>query len=257
MVESKKFKNDVKRSVEAGVRPIELEFFPVVDFDDGTPIAYRSELVIHSAIKGEMREKYYTRVIDDKDCGTELFEYAVTRLAQALNTFRTRGKDVKFVSVRCPSELVEKIDFYQTLKRLVGKQSKETRSRMCIEFPPSVLDKNRDKAITAILDVKAVGLKTAIRNCGKDDFAVTKLAEITPDIVYTDPSVSAWAGDRNKPRLFTSFTAFLGCLGIEVIAEAEEKYRKKMRGADCGGFISANCEPISFETILNRSGGVE
>ena len=249
MAESEKFINDVKRSVESGVRPIGLGFFPVVDPEDGTPIAYRSEIVILSTIKGE---KYYTRVSDSAECGKELFEYAINRLAGILRDLKSRGKDVKFVSVRCPAELVEKIDFYETLKRLTGKQSKETRGKMCIEFPSSLLDRNQDKANTAILDIKAVGLKTAIRNCGNDDFAIAKLAKITPDIVYTDPSVSVWATDRNKPHLFKAFTSFLGCFGTEVIVEAEEKYRKLMRGADCVGFISTTGESVSLKTILDR-----
>ncbi len=252
MAGTDKFENDVRRAAASGVRPIEFRFFPVADFDENRHKAYRAETVIHSTVKGEMPENYYTRVSDEGECGLKLFKNSVARVAEVLETFKELDKQVDFISVRCPAAFVGRIDFYETLKSLTKNESGDIRRRICVEFPSSLIEAETSAAVTAVADVKALGIKTAVRGCGKEDFPVTKLAKIMPDIVYTDPSVAEWTKDESGRRLFVSFVSFVSEMGIDVIVEAADEYKKATGGAECYGFLSTAGESLSLGEITER-----
>ena len=249
---SEQFNRDVRSAIDSGVRPIEFRFFPIVDFEDGVEIAYRTEIEIRSLLIGDMNEKFYERTVEDKNCGVTFFRHATERAIRVIKTLKRGGKDVKFVSIKCPASLVEKIDFYETLKEILKKNTGFDKSKLCIEFSSSVLDKNEEKTRIAIADVKALGVKTAIRGCGEKDFTVTKLAEVSPDIAYIDKTLTEWADDRNKPRFFVSFVAFVKNVVSEVIIEGEDKYRKLTRNTDCDGFLSTTAKPKSLDEIIKE-----
>ncbi len=252
MTERGKFRNDVRRALESGVRPIEFRFFPVADFDGNEYKAYRAETVIHSTVKGEMPEKYYARVSDQGKIGLGLFGNSVVRLTEVLKKLKECDRQAEFISVRCPVSLVGQIDFYETLKNLTENENSDIKSRICIEFPSSLVQAETSKAASAVADIKALGMKTAVRGCGKDDFPVTKLIKLMPDVVYTHPSVAEWIKEDGGKRLFSSFASFVTEMGIGVIAEADDEYKKAISGADCLGFLSTKSPSLSFEEIINR-----
>ncbi len=250
MAKNDKFKNDVRQAIDSGVRPVEFVFFPVTDFDGKEHKAYRAETVIHSTLKGEMPESYYTRFSDEDKCGLRLFKNSVVRLIEVLNKLKEAERQIDFISVYCPAFLVESIDFYETLKNLTKNESDDIKSKICIEFPQALTETDLSKAITAVSDIKALGMKTAVRGCGREDFPVTKLTKIMPNIVYTHPSVAEWVKEEGGRRLFSSFISFVTDMGISVIVEGKDEYKKATSGADCYGYLSVDFKPLSIEEII-------
>ncbi|MBQ0099741.1 MAG: EAL domain-containing protein, partial [Firmicutes bacterium] len=224
----------------------------IIDFEHGFPVAYRTEMLIHSILLGEMPENSYTYVSDYRDCGVELFKRTILHIIRAVEKFNHKGRNIKFLSMRCPAELVEKIDFYETLKEILMENQTFNPEQLCLEFPASILSKNEEKAKTAILDTKALKIKTSIIGCGEKEFPLSKLVEVTPDMVVLDKSATMYAGDRNKPQLLASMVSYIKSMGIDAIAEGEESSRKLMRSTECIGFTVTNADSLSFKEALEQ-----
>lgn len=251
-LEAKVFNEYVSQSIDSGVKPLELRFFPIIDFEQGFPLAYRTEMLIHSIILGEMPEKTYTYVSDYRECGEELFKRTILHIIRASEKFNKKNRNVQFFTMRCPAELIGRIDFYKTLREILKENKTFNPEKLCLEFPASILSKNEEQARTAILDIKALKIKTSIIGCGEKEFPLSKMVEVTPDMVVIDPSATILAGDRNKPGLLSSMVAYIKSMGIEAIAEGEENSRKLMRGTECIGFIQTNSDSLSFKEALEQ-----
>lgn len=244
-------KEYIRLTVDAGVPPLELRFYPIVDVESGAPIAYRTKTTIHSVILGEMEEGSYTYVTDRRACGIELLKHNVQHAFTAIRAFAEAGReDVKFITVRCPAELAYREDLYEIVSHVVEKNPATDKNKLCLEFPAPLLDADKEKAGRALKDMKILGLRTAIVGCGEESFPVSKLLSVTPDIVFLDPSATEWAGSRNKPQLLSSFVSYIRSMGMDAIAEGTEKERRAMRGSDCIGFAYTDGEGISAEEAI-------
>lgn len=248
----------VQMSVESGVAPLELKFYPFVECDSGLPIAYRTKTTIHSVKLGDLAEDDYTYVSDKRECGVELLKHNIQHAITAINKFIAAGRNVKFVSVRCPSELVETADLYEIFSEVIQKNPSLKPEMLCLEFPASlIMEQKSDKARTGVLDMKLLNIRTALVGCGTEDFPISKLLAVTPDIVILAPEATAWVGSRDKPRLFSSLVSYVNSMDIEVIAEGTEEQRKSMRGSDCSGFFVTDCEPLTLDEAVAQKEDAE
>lgn len=240
----------VKMSVDSGVSPLELRFVPIVSCETGFPVAYKTKTQINSNIMGTLTEEDYTNITDRMDCGTELLKHSLQHVLTAVAKFEEKFRNVSFFTVRCPVGIADNQRLYDTLSAVLKKNPLIKPEKICLEFPPELLEKDVETAKKCLNDAKLLKVRTLIGECGKEGFPLTRLIDITPDVVILDKEATKWAGDRNKPRLLTSMIAYLGSMGISVLATGNEKQRKAMRTTDCIGFIYDDEKTLSLEEAL-------
>ena len=248
--ETARFDEYVRQSVEAGVPPLELRWIPIVEPDSGAPVAYRAETVIHSVLLGDLPPEAYTYVSDKQEIALPLLRHALQHAITALRAFDRAERPVAFLSVRCPAELVEQADLYAELSLVLQKNPSVDPQRLCLEFPASLMDRQTEKARTAVQDLRLLKLRTALVGCGAEEFPIAKLLTVSPDMVFLDPSVTAYAGSRNKPRLLPALVSLLHAMRIDAIAVGSEEQRQAMRRTDCIGFVRTDGPALSLEQAL-------
>lgn len=247
------FDDYVALSLESGVPPIDFIYRPIVDCDAGEVIALRAETVINSVVLGRLGEADYTGVCDERESGIALFAQSVRHALRAIERFRECSTPISFLSVRCPAEIAETpgADLFGMVRDALREHRTVPPSALCIEFPPSLMEKHTDKARTALLDLKALKVKTMIAGCGKEDFPISKLVTVPPDAVMLDESATAWAGSRDKPALFSALVSYLKSMGIEAYAAGTAEKRRALRNSDCVGFLDSERAPLTQAEVLD------
>ncbi len=259
MNESQSFNEYVRLSVDSGIQPLTLKFEKIVDCDRGIPIAFRTETVINSILLGTLNEKDYKEVCDKLNTGVEVFKHSLQHVITALKSFDKLETPIKFLSLRCPSEIVEndEVDLYKIMSAVLEKNPKLDPDKLCIEFPSSLMDKNTERARTALLDMKILKVRTLLTGCGKEDFPLSKLITVPPDAVILDNSATEWAGSRDKPNLVSSLVAYVKSMGIDTIAEGDGEKRRALRNTDCLGFIELGGNKLDLSGALECMKAVE
>jgi len=248
----KSFNEYLQMSIDAGIEPLELIYYPVVDIEEGLPIAYRAKMTIHSIILGDMEEETYIDVSDTKKCSKELLKRTILHAMNDYKAFVKAERNIEFISIRCPSEIITKLSLFDLVSELLNENPWFDSTKLCLEFPESLLKKDYEKTRIQILDMKLLHIKTLVSGCGKDDFLLSKLTTITPDYVLLDPSATSYAGSRNKPRLIPSLVEYIKSMGIKTIAEGFGIYRKLLRNTDCIGFSDINQAALTKKQAVSQ-----
>lgn len=236
--------------IDTGIKPLELKFIPIRDLEEGQPFAFRTKTIINSTVEGVLQEKDYTFVSDNKDICVELLKHNLGHAVYAIEAFKTNRKNIDFVTVRCPSNILQIADIYEVLKDVVYQYPDFDMRKICLEFPSDILDTDIDKASTGLKDIKLLKFKSAIVGAGNKDFKLSKLAYITPDFVFVDKEATSWADNRNKPYMLSRLVSYLASIGVQVINEGEQKHFRALQRTDSIGFISVPNEVYSLEEAI-------
>ena len=70
------------------------------------PVAYRTTVDINSVIAGVLTEKEYAPYSDRHAIGVELFRHHLQHVITAIFAFEKAKRDVRFLTVACPAEIV-------------------------------------------------------------------------------------------------------------------------------------------------------
>jgi len=244
------FNEYVRATIESGIKPLEILYYPIVDIEEGFPIAFRCKTLIHSVIEGDLRDIDYSYVSDVRNVGINLLRHQIRHLINAYKRFNENEIEIEYLSIRCPKELPDEASLYNIVKEELSRYPWFIPSKMCLEFDSELLNIDDKKAKETILDMKLLKVKTALIGCGKDDFLISKLIDVTPDYVYLDERTTSYAGSRDKPTYLRSLVEYLKSMGISVIAEGKEEFRKPLRNTDCIGFYNIDVLPKSLDEAL-------
>lgn len=247
------FNHYVKLQIDSGLIPLETLLYPIVPVDGTQPIAFRSSTTINSIIMGVMKQENYVPVSDNRLCGTELLKHNIQHAIATLKAFDKAHKRCDFISVRCPAQVIEKMELYDEVRKILQKNPSVDPSRICIEFTEELVDIDTEKAKYAVLDMKLLKLRTALVGVGKEESKVSKLVSLPVDLAIIDKEATKWAGDRNKPQLFNSLLSYIKAMGVESIPEGNEAQRKELHYSEAVGFMFEGTSPISVEEGVNAA----
>lgn len=247
------FNHYVKLQIDSGLTPLEPVFYPIVPVDGVQPIAFRSATTINSIIMGVMKQDDYSPVSDNRLCGTELFKHNIQHAIASLKAFDKAHKRCDFIAVRCPAQLIEKMELFEVVKGVLQKNPSVDPSRICVEFTENLIDLDTEKAKYAVLDMKLLKLRTALVGVGKEESKVSKLVSLPVDLAIIDKEATKWAGDRNKPQLFNSLLSYIKSMGVDSIPEGSEEKRKELHYSEAVGFMFEGIDPVSLEDAVNAA----
>ena len=213
------YKYRIARTLDSGVLPLILRYDQINSCDTRLPVAYRTQTLVRSTELGYLTPDEYKNACDSSEVGFRLTEWSVVKAMKHITRFVESGRAIEWISVRCPSAMVERVDFYKWMKRLIKENKFRYPTKLCLEFDTSLLNKNTEKARLAVLDMKLLGVKTLLSGCGGADCHTSRIVEIPVDLVMLDKSVTKWTGSRNKPTLVTSIIPYLRSMRTEVYAD--------------------------------------
>ncbi|MBR5769812.1 MAG: EAL domain-containing protein, partial [Clostridia bacterium] len=203
------------------------------------PIAYRSFTYINSVLEGVIPPEKYAYAADETDRGERLARWNVAKAVEAIQTFEAFDRNVDFVTARVPASLTRQPDLYSWMKDLLGQLKLDDPSKLCLEFPRTLLYEEVETARTSLLSMKLLKVRTLMTGCGERDCPVTALVELPVDMVLLSPHVSAMSDNRDKNHVFAAFVNFLRSLPVDVIGDGiynDEQITAHSR-ADCSGYI--------------------
>lgn len=251
--EESQFNKHVQLSIESGVAPLELVFYPIVTMDGNEPKGFRSSTIIHSILYGDLKEDKYLHITDNRAVGIELLKHNIQHAITSLRSFDKAKKRCDYITVRCPSQILEKASIYDIVKEVLEVNPNVDPSRICIEFPEDLVEQNVERVQKSVLDLKVLKVKTALQGVGREDFKISKLVSIPVDLAILDKTASEWAGSRNKPQLFNSLLSYIKAMGVDSIAVGNEAEKKEMHFSEAVGFMFEGTEPITLIEAINMA----
>lgn len=236
------YKHRVTRTLDAGVLPLVLRYRQINACDSRLPIAYRTETIVRSTALGYLTQREYQHACENTEVGFRMAEWSIVEAMKHITHFVEAGRDVQWISVRCPSSMVERVDFYKWMKRLIRENHFRYPAKLCLEFDTSLLSKKTEPARLAILDMKLLGVKTLLVGCADADCPMARLVQIPVDMVMLAPSVTKWTGNRNKPQVVPSLIPYLRSMRTEVYAAGvqNDEQISLLNRLECVGYTTAS-----------------
>ena len=250
------YKKRVSRTLDAGVLPLVLRYSQINACDTKAPVAYRTDTVVRSTALGHLTPTEYRHVFETTDAGFRMAEWNVIEAMKHITHFVEAGRAVQWISVRCPARMVERVDFYKWMKRLIRENHFRYPTKICLEFDASLLSQKTEAARLAVLDMKLLGVKTLLSGCGNAECPLSRLVDIPVDMVLLDPSVTKWTGSRNKPQVIPTLIPYLKSMRAEVYADGvlNDDQIVLLNRMECMGYVTAPSYEGKYPT--NRDMGV-
>ena len=232
------YRKRIARTLKSGVKPLSLKYSQLNACDTRLPIAYRTETVVRSMALGYLTASEYKNACETSDVGFRMAEWGVIEAMQHITRFIESGRNIEWISVKCPAKMVERVDFYKWMKRLIKENNFQYQKKLCLEFDASIFEQNTDDARLAVLDMKLLGVKTMVM--ADENTSVSKLVDVPVDIVLLAPSLTRWTGSRNKPQLIPTMVSYLKSMRAEVYADGvlNKDQILLLSRSECGGYAT-------------------
>ncbi len=239
------YKHRVEKTLDSGVLPLVLRYHQINACDTRLPVAYRTQTVVRSTALGYLTPSTYQHVFETTDMGFRLAEWNVIEAMKHITKFMESGRELQWISVRCPSRMVEYVDFYKWMKRLIKENNFRHPTKLCLEFGTSLLYQKTEPARLAVLDMKLLGVKTMLVGCADTNCPTARLVQIPVDLVMLAPSATKWVGSRNKPQLIPTLIPYLKSMRADVYADGVLNYDQisLLNRFECSGYATS----LSYE----------
>ncbi len=231
--------NYVDMAVHSGVAPIEVRYSGIYDCYNKTPIAYKSFTYINSVIDGVIPPEKYCFAADGTDTGIKLAERNIINAMKMIDRLENAGRNVRFVTARCPAVLAERDDMYEFVHSLIKRQDFHKPEKLCLEFPQSLLYGDKEKVRVGMLNMKLLKVMTMMTGCGEDDCPVTPLMNIPVDSVLLSPAITSLTDSRTGSSNAAAFITLIKDFDIKIYADGvcgDEQITSLLR-LDCSGYI--------------------
>lgn len=247
------YKNRVSKTVDSGVLPLKLRYCQVNSCDGKLPIAYRTSTFVRSMSLGYISPRDYQTACETTDVGLRMAEWNVVQAMKHITRFVESGREIQWISVHCPSKIVETVDLYKWMKRLIKENDFQYPDKLCLEFGVSLLNRKTEPARLAVLDMKLLGVKTMLVGCASGNCPIARLVQIPVDMVMLAPSVTQWTGSRNKPQVVPSLISYLKSMRTEIYADGvlNDDQILLLSRYECVGYITAPVYRGQYSTNRN------
>jgi EAL domain-containing protein (putative c-di-GMP-specific phosphodiesterase class I) len=187
---------------------------------------------------GYLTASEYKNACETSDVGFRMAEWGVIEAMQHITRFIKSGRNIEWISVKCPAKMVERVDFYKWMKRLIKENDFRYPKNLCLEFEASLFEQKTEEARLAVLDMKLLGVKTMVM--ADENTSVSKLVDVPVDIVLLAPSLTRWTGSRNKPQLIPTMVSYLKSMRAEVYADGvlNKDQILLLSRSECGGYAT-------------------
>ena len=232
----------VAMTAASGVAPLEMRFSQINSCYRRLPIAYRSYTYINSVLEGVLPPEKYAFAADETERGIRLAKWNIREAIRAIRRFEEAGRNIEFVSVRCPARLALEQDLFAWMQQVLKDNAFDQPEKLCLEFPQSLLYEDAERVRASILSMKLLKVRTMMSGCGEKDCPVTLLMNLPLDYVVLAPWITVRTDSREQGAAVTALLSFLRAIPIDVIADgaASDEQIRMLSRADCWGYIPSS-----------------
>lgn len=225
----------VKETIESGITPLSLEFFPVGFFTDEEKLL-RSIITVNSLDLGVLGHDQYRFVARRTGLGARLVRCHLLKLFRELSAMIAIDPNAATVTVPVYARWLFDGTLVNDLLELQSLYYEVAPKKICIELSADILYEDLAVAKEKIDEIRALGYSVAISEVGDRFCPVFRLSELNFDYAFMDAYSVKTLGDDSAERIAGSLVEYLHRLGVKVIApglDTGEKIEAAKRiGAD-------------------------
>ena len=233
----------IREALASGLEPIVVYKRPVFSSNgDPEPIAYRTETVLNSTISGTLTPDDYRFTSDKSKRGILLSDRTLESVCEAIDAMPEGDRSIKWISLSCPVSMITNTDLIETLDKTFG-GDKEKRKKLMLEFPATILYKEDEIIRQTLLDMKLIGVKSALVGYGNEYCPMLRLSSLPFDYVILDERVRELM--KSDQKAAETLISFARNLRVDVVAtgiEDPEEEAPLFYRADCFGYTLAKSE---------------
>lgn len=231
----------LREALSSELEPITVYKQPVFSCNGSPePVAYRTETVLNSTLVGRLEPQDYQSTADKSARGILLADRTLYSVCKAIELLPESENRIKWFSLYCPVSMITETDLIDTLGKLFG-EDKEKRKKLMLEFPVSALYEDSEKLRGTLLDMKLLGVKSALAGYGTEFCPMMRLAAFPFDCVILDPEVRSLM--QRDQKAAETLIAYARSLRIDVVAtgiENGEEEAPLYYRADCFGYTDVS-----------------
>ncbi len=206
----------VKETIESGITPISLEFFPVSLFDSDEKLL-RSILTVNSLDLGALGYPQYRFVARRTKLGNELVSRHLLKLFRALPEMLRNDPDISAVTVPVYARMLFDGALASMLVDIQSLYYEVPPRKVCIELSADILYEDLAVAKEKIDELKDLGYRVAISEVGDQFCPVFRLSELNFDYAFMDEYSVKSLDDDSAQRIAGSLVDYLHHLNAKVI----------------------------------------
>lgn len=207
----------VKETIESGITPISLEFFPVVFFNSDEKLL-RSTMTVNSLDLGALGSDQYRFVARRSGIGAQLVRRHLLKLFRELSVMVAIDPDIAAVTVPVYARLLFDDTLVNDLLELQSLYYEVAPKKICIELSADILYEDLAVAKEKIDEIRSLGYSVAISEVGDRFCPVFRLSELDFDYAFMDAYSVRTLGDDSAERIAGSLAEYLHRLDVKVIA---------------------------------------
>ena len=235
----------IRETLESGVEPISIHYRTVFSCSMHDRIAFRTKLVLNSITLGELGPESYRITAEQSERAEQLAALNLKLILRKIDEFLENGTKFEWISFTCPLTLLLNGTLPEQITELFGGDKKKI-SKLCIEFPSSILYGDPADYREKLLDLEAVGANTLISGFGSEFCPVLRLGMFPFKFVSLDPVQTAYMQDKERAKSVEAIVDYISGLHASVIAEdlKEESEAAPWYKCDSFGYTRAGLDEI-------------
>ena len=216
----------VTRTIDSGVKPIELGCTPIYDCLFSGNVGLYGAVKVNSVLYGSLDAGDYMPALEEDRESAAAFTARNLRVVLA-GLARLPSQ----VPLPCPVSLVKKGALAPELTRLLRAAEPRCAEQVCLVFDRALLALHRKTLQDLLLHVRSLGCKVAVSGYGSEDFPMSVLPYAAPDLLIMEKA----KGQRSFPKGMAAYVRFAGGLQIRVLARGVESGQelKQLNDAEC------------------------
>ena len=233
------FERIVEETVRSGIAPCGQRYEGIFDGYSEFPFAFRASAYPFTTAAGVIENAL--EKAEGTETGARLSVRGIVRAMRLFAELTKKRSNVRMIWVKVTGSLLDVEDLFSALSAAIEKEGFEEAEKICLEFPISILEKEKSALKRALSEIKAVGFKVALSPV-KKDFAFAALTEIKFDYVFLSPEFTALAEDRSNVGVLAAIVALLHTMGVGVIAEGvmSDDVIRELTAVECAGIIPSD-----------------
>lgn len=227
----------VTRTIDSGVRPIELKCTPIYDCLFSNVAGLRSRALVNSVDYGTLDPGDYMPALeDDRESASSFTARNLRVVLGALPALQSQARGISLFLLSCPVSLVRRGTLAAEVTRLLRAADPKCAEAVCLSFVPELLRLPPKDLQSALLHIRSLGCKVAVEGFGRADFPMSVLPLAAPDLLLLERDRK---GDF--PAGMAAYVQFAGALGIQTLAVgvSAETVLRGLNDAQCAYYTPA------------------
>lgn len=225
----------IERTLQTGMKPLELEYIPVYNTEDNGGKMFRTVLKINSIEFGELYPEQYRVVANRTQQCVKLAKWAIKEAYDELLRAAEARQFIDGLIVYSPVKFLINGQLCEYIEQTMKDEDGKTVKGICIEFGQDILMTENEQIIKPLERLRAQGVGIVISEFGDEYCPTLRLARIPADMVIFDRYIGEC--DDALSQNMIDYVRGLGCKAVTVKKREELKCDAYLGGEKLKGAV--------------------